>query len=284
MRTASGVEADHSVRLGGGEIRYRDEGAGPPIVFVHGILVNGALWSMVAARLRDDFRCISPDWPLGSHRVAMSPDADLSPTGLADMVAELIDKLELGPVTLVGNDSGGAISQLVATRHSDSVARLVLTNCDAFDQFPPRMFAYLKWAAFTPGAVTLLAQSMRLKSVRRLPIAFGWLTTEPMQQELVETFVRPSIEDPGVRRDIKKVLRGLSPRHTRAAAEKLPGFDKPALIAWGRDDKFFPAENARRLADILPSATLEWIEGSGAFVAQDQPDRLATLIRELARV
>jgi pimeloyl-ACP methyl ester carboxylesterase len=267
------------VRLSGGTVRYRDEGAGDPIVFVHGVLVNGGLWAPVVDRLSSDFRCIAPDWPLGSHGVPMAPDADLTPTGVADLVAELIDELGLERVTLVGNDSGGAISQLVATRHPDSIEKLVLTNCDAFDQFPPRMFVYLRWATFVPGAVTALAQSMRFTSVRKLPFAFGWLTKHPMDDALVESFVRPSLESAAVRRDTKKVLRAISPRYTRAAAELLPRFDKPVLVAWGKDDKFFPAANARRLAEILPKARLEWIEGAHAFVPQDQPERLAELIR-----
>jgi pimeloyl-ACP methyl ester carboxylesterase len=274
------VTSDKEIHLPQGTILYRDEGAGAPIVFVHGVLVHGGLWAKVAGRLRDEFRCISPDWPLGSQRVPMSPDADLTPAGLADLVADFIERLDLGPVTLVGNDSGGAISQLVATRHPERVERLVLTNCDAFDQFPPRMFAYLRWAAFVPGAVGALAQSMRLHPVRKLPIAFGRLTKYPMDEDLVETFVRPSIENAGVRRDIKKVLRTISPRYTRAAAEELPHFHKPVLIAWGTDDKFFPAEHARKLAEILPNARLEWVEGARAFVPQDQPDRLAELLRD----
>lgn len=283
MKVIPTLHADRELALSAGTIRYRDVGEGHPIVFVHGVLVNGALWSRVAARLGSDFRCISPDWPLGSHRVPLAAGADLTPTGLADIVSEFVERLDAGPVTLVGNDSGGAIAQLVAIRHPERVERLVLTNCDAFDQFPPRMFGYLRWAAFTPGAVTLLAQSMRLQATRRLPIAFGWLTSQPMQPELLEAFVRPAIEDAGVRRDVKKVLRALSPRYTREAAEHLPKFTKPALVAWGRDDKFFPAEHARRLAAVLPNARLEWIDGARAFVPQDQPDRLADLIRAFVK-
>jgi pimeloyl-ACP methyl ester carboxylesterase len=282
MGTTTPIGSAGEVALRQGTIRYADEGAGPPIVFVHGVLVHGGLWTKVVEKLRSDFRCIAPDWPMGSHRIPMSPDAALTPEDVADMVAELVERLDLGPVTLVGNDSGGAIAQLVATRHPGHIARLVLTNCDAFDRFPPPMFGYLRWATYVPGAVTVLAQSMRLQATRRLPIAFGWLTHEPMDPELVESFVRPSLDDRGVRRDLKKFLRTISPRYTQRAAAALPRFDKPALIAWGRDDKFFPAELAEKLAATLPDARLEWIDGARAFVPQDQPDRLADLIRQFA--
>lgn len=279
MITTRTSDSSRTLTLSRGVLRYRDEGTGPPIVFVHGVLVNGRLWSKVVDRLSGDFRCIAPDWPLGSHSTAMAADAGLTPDDVADMVAELVDRLALGPVTLVGNDSGGAIAQLVATRFPDRIDRLVLTNCDAFDRFPPPMFGYLRWATYVPGAVSALAQSMRFQATLRMPFAFGWLTHEPMDRELVESFVRPSIEDRGVRRDLKKFLRAISPRYTRRAAEQLPRFDKPVLIAWGRDDKFFPEELATRLAEILPNARLEWIDGARALVPQDQPDRLAELMR-----
>jgi pimeloyl-ACP methyl ester carboxylesterase len=274
------IGSHRELRLSGGTLRYRDEGSGRPIVFVHGVLVHGGLWSPVVDRLRSDLRCIAPDWPLGSHRRAMKAEADLTPDGIADMVVELVDELDLGPVTLVGNDSGGAISQLVATRFPDRVERLVLTNCDAFDTFPPPMFGYLRWSTYVPGAVSVLAQSMRLEAARRLPFAFGRLTKTPMDRDLVDSFVRPSIEDRAVRRDLKKFLHAISPRYTRRAAEQLPRFDKPALIAWGRDDEFFPAELAEKLAATLPAARLEWIDGAGALVPQDRPDLLAELIGE----
>lgn len=282
MDPARLVESTRDVALSHGTIRYEERGDGPPILFVHGVLVHGGLWSKVVDRLAPDLRCIAPDWPFGSHSVPMAKDADLTPDGVADLVVELIERLELGPVTLVGNDSGGAIAQLVVTRYPEHVERLVLTNCDAFDRFPPPMFGYLRWSTYVPGALTALAQTMRLRAARRLPIAFGWLTDEPMDPDLVESFVRPGIDDAGVRRDLKKFLRTISPRYTRRAAALLPNFDKPVLIAWGRNDKFFPADLARKLEAAFPQATLEWIDGARAFVPQDQPDRLAELIRKFA--
>src|ERR1700688_3283749 len=112
-----------------GTVRYRDQGTGEPIVFVHGLLTNGELWRDVAPRLAADFRVIVPDWPLGSHEVPLEARADLSPPGLAAIIADFISALELDRVTLVGNDTGGAICQLVAVHHTEHLARLVLTPC-----------------------------------------------------------------------------------------------------------------------------------------------------------
>src|SRR3954465_12889237 len=97
------------IQLPAGRPRYREAGEGPPIVFVHGYLVDRRLWDGVVDRLADRFRCLAPDWPLGGQQVAMNPDADLSPPSLARLIAEFVERLDLDDVTIVGNDSGGAI-------------------------------------------------------------------------------------------------------------------------------------------------------------------------------
>jgi pimeloyl-ACP methyl ester carboxylesterase len=265
-----------------GTIHYRERGTGEPIVFVHGLLVNGDLWRKVVPTLSKDFRCITPDWPFGSHETPMNRDADLTPTGAARLIADFLEKLELQNVTLVGNDSGGAISQIVVTEHPQRIGRLVLTPCDGFEIFPPRMFSYLKLVARVPGEMFLLAQSMRIRAVRRLPIAFGSLTKRPVEREISDSYVRPSIGSGGIRRDTAKFVRGMSRRYTMEAARKLKNFDRPALIAWS-DDRFFPVELGRRIAAELPRSRFELIDDARTFVPEDQPERLSQLIAEFAR-
>jgi len=108
-------------------IRYRDVGTGPVLVFVHGILANGTLWRDVVARLSGRFRCVVADLPLGGHSIPMSREADMTPGGVARVVAELMEALELRNVTLVGNDTGGAIYQILIHNNPERVGRLVLT-------------------------------------------------------------------------------------------------------------------------------------------------------------
>jgi pimeloyl-ACP methyl ester carboxylesterase len=283
MATSPELGQQHEVQLPQGTITYRERGTGEPIVFVHGLLVNGDLWRKVVPSLAKDFRCITPDWPLGSHELPMNADADLSPPGLAKLIADFLAALELENVTLVGNDSGGALSQIVVTEHPDRVGRLVLTPCDAFEVFPPRMFKYLSVVPRIPGAMFQLAQSMRIRAVRRLPIAFGWLTKRPLEREISDSYVRPSISSGAVRRDTAKFIKGVSPEYTLAAARKLEHFDRPVLLAWARDDRFFSLELAQRLASVLPNARLEVIEDARTFVSEDQPERLAELIAAFAR-
>ena len=271
------------IELSAGTIRYRESGDGPPLVFVHGIVVDGTLWRKVTPGLESRFRCIVPDWPLGSHTKAMKPDADLSPPGLARLITEFIEKKDLRDVTLVANDTGGALTQIaLAGGGTDRIARVVLTPCDSFDNFLPPMFKPLQVLARVPGAVYPVAQSLRLNAGRRLPIAFGWLAKRPIPKDVSAAWVRPLQTDRGVRRDAAKLLRGVHKRYTLEAADKLKGFDKPVLIAWATEDRFFPLEHAHKLADAMPQAHVEEIEDSRTYVPEDQPERLTQLIAEFA--
>lgn len=271
------------VRLSAGAIRYRDEGSGEPLFFAHGLLVDGRLWDGPVAALRDAHRCIVPTLPLGSHTTPMDPDADLSAVGVAGLIAEMLDALDLERVTLVGNDSGGALCQLVATRHRDRVGRLVLTNCDLYEKFPPKLFSYLKAAARIPGALTMTAQTLRFRPLRRSPLAYGVLTKSRIDSDLLDDWVRPGLKDAAIRRDTGKFIRGMDPAETLRAAEDLASFNAPTLFAWAPEDRWFPVADAERLAASMPDARVERIPGSKTFVPVDQPDRLADLIAAFVR-
>lgn len=275
--------ASETVELPQGTIRYREAGTGDPIVFVHGVLVNGRLWEPTVEHLRKDFRCIVPDWPMGSHRVPMSPDADLSPPAVADMVAAFLDRLDLEKVTLVGNDTGGAICQLVATRRPERIGRLVLTNCDMYDVFPPKLFAYLGILARIPGGLTAAAQSQRIKALRRSPVAFGVLAKSRLDDGMLEDWVRPGLDDPDVRRDTRKLILGIDPAQTVQAAKELERFNAPALFAWAPEDRWFKIDLAERLAASMPDARVVRIPDAKTFVSLDQPERLAEAITTFVR-
>ncbi|HEX5820423.1 MAG TPA: alpha/beta hydrolase [Solirubrobacterales bacterium] len=267
----------NKLKLRQGTIRYRESGEGPPIVFVHGLLVDGRLWRKVTPLLEDRFRCIVPDLPLGSHREPMDPDADLSPPGLARIVAGFMEALDLEDVTLVANDTGGAISQITAAHHPERIGRLLLTNCDAFENFLPPAFRPMQWAARVPGGLTGMMAGMRFAPLRRLPNAYGRLIKRDFADAPTRDWVDPYLTNKGVRRDTIKVLRAIDPKHTFEAAERLREFDRPALLAWAVEDRFFKLSFAERLARTIRGARLEKIEDSYTFVSEDQPERLAEL-------
>ena len=270
------------ISLPQGTIHYRDQGSGPTLVFIHGAFVDGRLWDPVVERLAGRARCIVPDLPLGSHRTAMRPDADLSPHGLAQLIAGVLDSLDLHDVTLIGNDTGGALCQLVVARHPERIGRLVLTDCDAFENFPPQAFMGLVWAA-RAHLLTAAMQPLRLRRLRRLPFAYGLLTRRPLPDAVLEGWVRPFLSDAGVRRDARKLFAGIDRGTLLDNATRLGEFDRPVLLAWAARDPFFPIEHARRLAAIFPDARVAEIADARAFVSRDQPDRLAELVDDFVQ-
>ena len=271
-----------SVELSQGRMDYREDGEGPAVVLVHGLLVNGTLWRKVVPRLAEHARVIVPDLPLGAHSTPMKPDADLSTPGIARHLAEFLEKLDLQDVTLVGNDTGGAVCQVVATQHPERIGRLVLTGCDMFENFPPKVFRGLLVAPKIPGAVPALQAAFKLKPLWRTPLAFGWLAKRPIDDHVIRGWLAPGTQ-PEIRRDLKKAIAGVDPSYTRRAAEDLRSFDKPVLLVWGADDRLMPLEYARRLAGMVPDGRVEVIPDSYTFTPEDQPDALAAEIAAFAR-
>jgi pimeloyl-ACP methyl ester carboxylesterase len=275
-----GVMEEREIQVPAGTIRYREAGTGPAIVFVHGYLVDGRLWDGVAAALADRFRCIVPDLPFGAHRVAMSPDVALDPPGLAKIVDDLLAALGLEDVTLVGNDSGGAVSQVLVSRRPARVTRLVLTNCDTHENFPPGVFKLMPPIAKLPGGMRALAAPFRIPAVARF--AFSPFAKSGPPAELVAAWTAPAVADAAIMRDLTKVTVGLDKRYTLAAAAALRGTRFPLLLAWAPGDRFFPIANAERLAAEIGGAKLVEIPDSATFIPLDQPQLLASHIADFA--
>jgi pimeloyl-ACP methyl ester carboxylesterase len=273
-----------SVELPHGTVRYRDSGgAGEPLVFLHGLLMNGLIWNSVVDALATQYRCIVPELPLGGHPVALRADADVSPLGVAKLVGDFLESIDVDAVTLIGNDSGGAIAQLVAAHHPQRLGRLILTPCDCYENFLPPAFRYLQIAARVPMAPGLLIQSMRIPGMRRTPIAFGWLAKRRIDAKLLDAWLKPSMQNADIRRDLTKLLRGISSKDTVAAVQMLKSTELPVLVAWAPEDRFFTLKYGERLAADIPGAKFVTIEDSYALVPLDQPERTAQLIGEFVR-
>lgn len=266
-----------------GELEYTVLGEGPPIVFLHPLLASGLHWRKVVPLVAEaGFRCITPTLPLGAHRAPMRDGADLTPPAVAEMVAEFIAGLDLGAVTLVGNDTGGALAQMLAAEHPAMVDRLVLTNCDALEAFFPPLFRYLSWGARVPGFANTIGQVLRVRALRHTPLTFGWLAKHRVPHDIIDAYAEPFLRYAAVRRDVVAFVRGVSNQQTCQAAERLRSFDEPVLLAWAREDRVFVPALAQRLAALLPNATLQWIDDSYAFTPEDQPEVLARLILDFA--
>lgn len=248
----------------------------PPVVFVHGFLVSGTLWTDTADALAGaGVRSYAPDLPLGSHRIALDPGADQSPRGVARRVVAFLEALELEDVTLVGNDTGGAICQFVLDTDATRVGRVVLTNCDAFDAFPPAPFDVLFKSFRSATAIRGLMAPMRAAAMRHSPAGFGMLVNEPLDAEQTRAWAEPCLTDAGVREDVARFAKAVDPQELLAVSNRLGAFEGPALLVWGASDRFFKLEFARRLRDTFADARLVEIEGGRTFVPHDHPERLA---------
>jgi pimeloyl-ACP methyl ester carboxylesterase len=262
-----------------GRIHYREAGTGPTLVFVHGWAVNGTLWERTATELSKSHRCVVVDWPFGSHPEPLVPDADLSPPGAAKIVADFLAALDLDDVTIVANDSGGAVSQIVVTTHPERISRLVLTNCDCLEEFPPGRFKLLVKALKVPGVWPLLSAGFAFRTMQRSPLAYGALTRDRISDEVLDSWVLPARRIGAVRRDSGKFAAGMDPGYTLEAASKLGDLKIPVLLTWGEADTFFQIDLAERLERIIPDVKLVRFPGAKTFLSLDEP---AGLAREVA--
>jgi pimeloyl-ACP methyl ester carboxylesterase len=281
MTTLSSIQA-LSIETSAGTIEYGDTGGPDPVVvFLHGVFMDASVWRNVVPQLRADYRCITPTLPLGAHRRPMHEDADLSFQGQARLVAELLERLELREVTLVGNDWGGA-QLLISLGLEKRLARLVLCSCEAFDNYPPGLPGRsLLLASKVPGGLTALAQPLRIRPLRRLPVTFGWMSKRPVPDQVMDVWLGPMLSQRLIRRDLLKYVRS---RPSKAVllgwAERQRSFDRPVLVVWASEDRIMPREHGKRLAQLFPNSRLVEIADSYTLIPEDQPLQLASAIRQ----
>ncbi|MGA8253928.1 MAG: alpha/beta fold hydrolase [Mycobacterium sp.] len=280
MSISQQLGQEHRVDIPVGAISYRDCGNGSPIVLVHGVAVNGDLWRQVVPQLARRHRCITPDLPWGSHSIPIDPDADLSLPGMARITADFLDALDLADVTIVANDTGGAVAQALVGSDPDRIARLVLTSCDAFEKFPPTPQKYLVVMAHSRLLTWIVAYTAQFKLIQRLPTAYGFVTSRAMPADVMHSYTDPVRLNSQVRRDFRRMLRAVDTKYTFEAAARLTTFDKPALVLWAENDKIFPREHGRRLAQLLPQGRFDLISNSRTFIPEDQPGLLVAAIED----
>lgn len=270
------------IEINAGTIHFEEFGPkdGRPVVFVHGYMMGGQLWRQVASRLAArGLRCIAPTWPLGAHPEPLRTGADHSIHGVARIVADTVTALDLDDVVLVGNDTGGVVTQLVAVHHPDRIGALVLTSCDAFEHFPPPILKPLIRASQSKALFRTAAQVIRIPLVRKR--AYAGLAHSDIDA-LTREWVANPLSNPAIAEDLRQFTRSLRTEVTTQVAARLPEFDKPTLIAWSADDVFFEVGDGERLARIIPNARLEIIDGARTFSMLDRPDRLVDLLSTIA--
>jgi pimeloyl-ACP methyl ester carboxylesterase len=255
----------------------------PPVVFVHGILVDSRLWDRVADGLaRQGFRCYLPNWPLGSHTIPVNDGAELSPRAVASMIRDFIEALGLSDVTLVGNDTGGGLCQFVIDAHPDHVGRLVLTNCDAFDKFPPFPFPLVFALLRGPASIKFLFGQMKLTALRHSPLGFGLLLNDPDPQ-LTNAWLDPCRNDDRICRDLATLLRNVAKTDLTNVSTRFPRFTKPVTLVWGQGDRCFKPSLGTRMAELFPNSSLIEVPDAKTFVSLNDPRRVIEAIATVGK-
>jgi pimeloyl-ACP methyl ester carboxylesterase len=275
-----------TIDLAHGTVNYRTAGPSDsnvaPVVFVHGFLVDGSLWSSVTDLLAlKGIRSYAPDLPLGSHRTPMRPEADQSPRGVARLILSFLEALDLQDVTLVGNDTGGALCQFVLDTDASRIGRVVLTNCDAFESFPP--FPFNLVFRLLKGGIRMAVnlQPMRFRVFRHSPIGFGLLANE-LDAAQTKAWITPSLEHTAIRADAVRFLREAKSTDLLDVSTRLERFEGPVSIVWGIADRAFTPALGRRLQQAFRSALFVEIPKAKTFVSLDAPVRLADEIANIA--
>lgn len=269
-----------SVDVTAGTLEYREEGdpAGPPVVLLHGLLMNDAQWDLALPHLPAGFRYLLPVLPMGGHRVPMRPDADLTLPGMVGIVGDFLDALDLTDVALVVTDWGGPLF-LTDVGRDKRVSRLVICPSEAFDNFPPGLPGKVAWlASRTTGTAWLAMRQLKIGWLRRQRLMFGMMAKKPVPQEIFDKWVAAGLDDTAVRRDLVKYCRTrFDADDLIRATHRLTEFDRPALVLWS-DNPVMPAEHGRRLSELLPQGRLQIVDDAYVLVMLDQPERTAQAI------
>ena len=266
----------HSIEVPAGVLEYDEAGSGPPVVLLHGVLMDHTVWDRVLPLLPEGFRYVRPVLPLGAHRRAMNPGADLTLPGQVALVADFLDALHLQDVTLVHSDWGGALF-LTARGLDHRLARQVILPCEAFGNFPPGLPGkMLALAVRLPAGTQLAARQLRVGWLRRLPLLYGQMARRPVPDELIRRWTGPVLRDPDVRRDLLAYCRGKLDKATLIAdTEALRRFDGDVLVLWSPDNKVMPPAHGRRLAALMPRARYAEITGAYVLSMLDEPEAVA---------
>ncbi|MQA08616.1 MAG: alpha/beta fold hydrolase [Pseudonocardiaceae bacterium] len=271
----------HTIEVPAGVIEYDEVRSGPPVVLLHGLLMDHTVWDRVLPLLPEGRRYLRPVLPLGAHRRAMNPGADLTLAGQVRLVADFLEALGLREVTLVHSDWGGALF-LTARGLDDRVARQVILPCEAFDNFPPGLPGKVATLAVRiPKGPQLAARQLRVGWLRRLPLLFGQMARQPLPDDLVRGWTEPLLRDPGVRRDLLAYCRGTFDKATLVRdTEALSRFQGEVLVLWSPDNRVMPPAHGRRLAALMPNAQYAEVPGAYVLSMLDEPEIVARKLGE----
>jgi pimeloyl-ACP methyl ester carboxylesterase len=262
----------HTAATRFGEISYLDIGAGPTALFVHGIATNAYLWRHVMDALSGQHRCIAIDLPLHGQS-PVTAEQDLSLAALAAGLDDFCEVLGLTGIDLVANDTGGAIAQIFAARHSQRLATLTLTNCDTVDNLPPEAFKpMVELAAVGKLAPSAVAMFANLETAAQISFASGYEHLDRIDRDVIRSYLQPCFGTMERARQFERLLVSLDVGDLQAVMPQLAKLTVPTLVVWGTGDAFFDVSWAYWLRDTIPGTTrVVTVDGARLFFPEERP-------------
>ncbi|NLR93812.1 alpha/beta fold hydrolase [Flammeovirga agarivorans] len=274
-----------NVKINGNTIEYQEYGIGQSLIFIHGTLSSGQTWRKIIPSLSKKYRCIVPEWPFGGHKVAVSQQVDLSPNGISDLIYQFFVAMNLSKAAIICNDTGGAYTQIFASKHQEMISQLVISNCEGFEIFPPKKFQSLQFMVQVPGYLWTMSKLFQYKPSLKWDLSFGLLSNALNPEELYEHYAKHFVADDLIRENFKRLVLGWNPKYTEKAAADLKEFNKPVLILWGMDDlDMFPLELGERIRNIFPNVEFVKIENAKTYVQEDNPQDFVENIHQFLDV
>lgn len=265
-----------------GPVPVRLVGQGPPVLCVHGAFVDSRIFDATAKLLSDAATVILPDLPQGAHRCAVPDRNLLNAGGIADALADVLAEVGLGPAVVVGNDNGGAMSQVFAAQHPDRAVGLVLAGCEVLEHFPPAAFAPFVAGAKWPVTLAGFARLLRIPALLADPGPLNIFTVSGFGRSYVREVFAGILEDPEVRKDLAAFIRSLRPEILLGASSRLGYLQGRAAVVWPRHDIFFSARDGHRVAALLDTQVV-WADRARTFVPVDRPDLVAAAVKRVLR-
>lgn len=263
-----------------GRIAYVEQGSGPVLLFIHGVPLNGLHWRFVMAQMQDRRRCIALDlMGLGYSRIA--PTQDVSFAAQARMVREFLDALGIDRVDLVGNDSGGAISQIFAANNPQRLRTLTLTNCDVHDNWPPQLILPSVEAARQGTLLDRYGAMIDNAEVRYARWKSAYSDTSVLTDAVYRAYIEPLMASPETRANFHRYWTSFDNMQTVTIEPQLRQLKVPTLLVWATQDIFFDLKWALWLRDTIPGAVrVVEVPGAKLFFPEDRPQALVAPLRE----
>ncbi len=270
------------VDVAGWRVAYLDRGSGEPIVLLHGCPFQSFEYSKVIPTLARHYRVIAPDL-LGLGDTVVRLDDDYRLPNQVRMVVGLLDRLGIGRAHFVGHDHGGAIVQLMMNSHAERIGAAVLTNAEAYDQWPSDPERLDVELIVHPLSTSFFRVALGVPAVQRRVLSIAVHRPGALTQDEIRSLLRPSMATPARWKRLRRFLAWQLDRdhnlETMRAVEGLRRFDHPTLLLWGRHDTNFGPEIAERLAHDIPGVVrIEWLTNSAHLPMLEEPEHYANAI------